>query len=136
MELVEGLHLNSLHLMDFAIKLSEACMCVHRTGMLPLVSRHVYSFWMVILHDYAISSTAILFALFLNYIVNLLSTIRHKTSCLYKFHMYFSVSPKALLQRPVAGSQVPYCPPEKSMTDCWSPIEPSTFKVRGGNYLR
>ncbi|KAE9449213.1 hypothetical protein C3L33_18899, partial [Rhododendron williamsianum] len=45
-------------------------------------------------------------------------------------------SPKALLQRPVAGSQVPYCPPEKTMSDCWSPIEPSTFKVRGGNYLR
>ncbi|KAI8533810.1 hypothetical protein RHMOL_Rhmol10G0038300 [Rhododendron molle] len=45
-------------------------------------------------------------------------------------------SPKALLQRPVAGSQVPYCPPEKTMSDCWSPIEPSTLRVRGGNYLR
>ncbi|KAG5527377.1 hypothetical protein RHGRI_028308 [Rhododendron griersonianum] len=85
---------------------SEACMCVHRTGMLPLVlGMYTHSGW-------------------------------HKTSCLYKCYMYFSVSPKALLQRPVAGSQVPYCPPEKTMSDCWSPIEPSTFKVRGGNYLR
>ncbi|GFY83039.1 CW14 protein [Actinidia rufa] len=47
-----------------------------------------------------------------------------------------SVSPKALLTRPLAGSQVPYCPLEKKMSDCWSPIEPNTFKVRGQNYLR
>ncbi|XP_057488816.1 uncharacterized protein LOC130774766 isoform X1 [Actinidia eriantha] len=44
--------------------------------------------------------------------------------------------PKALLKRPIAGSQVPYCPLEKKMSDCWSPIEPSTFKIRGQNYLR
>ncbi|XP_057486779.1 uncharacterized protein LOC130772891 [Actinidia eriantha] len=46
------------------------------------------------------------------------------------------LSPKALLTRPLAGSQVPYCPLEKKMSDCWSPIEPNTFKVRGQNYLR
>ncbi|KAH7852833.1 hypothetical protein Vadar_029860 [Vaccinium darrowii] len=46
------------------------------------------------------------------------------------------LSPRALLKRPNAGSQVPYCPPDKKMSDCWSPIEPSTFKVRGPNYLR
>ncbi|XAR51794.1 hypothetical protein NMG60_11006529 [Bertholletia excelsa] len=46
------------------------------------------------------------------------------------------LSPKALLQRPIAGSQVPCCPLEKTMSDCWSPIEPSIFKVRGRNYLR
>ncbi|XP_058227748.1 uncharacterized protein LOC131336102 isoform X1 [Rhododendron vialii] len=46
------------------------------------------------------------------------------------------LSPRALLKRPTAGSQVPYCPLEKIMSDCWSPIEPSTFKVRGQNYLR
>ncbi|KAA8548033.1 hypothetical protein F0562_004706 [Nyssa sinensis] len=46
------------------------------------------------------------------------------------------LSPKALLQRPMAGSQVPYCPVEKKMSDCWSSIEPSTFKVRGKNYFR
>ncbi|KAK2966960.1 hypothetical protein RJ640_002145 [Escallonia rubra] len=46
------------------------------------------------------------------------------------------LSPRTLLHRPVAGSQVPFCPIEKKMGDCWSPIEPSTFKVRGPNYLR
>ncbi|KAF8408029.1 hypothetical protein HHK36_007169 [Tetracentron sinense] len=45
-------------------------------------------------------------------------------------------SSKMLLQRPIAGSQVPFCPIEKKMFDCWSHIEPSTFKVRGENYLR
>ncbi|KAH9604724.1 hypothetical protein KSS87_023882 [Heliosperma pusillum] len=46
------------------------------------------------------------------------------------------VSPRAPLQRPIAGSQIPYCPPEKKMSDCWSPIDPSTFNVRGHSYLR
>nr|GEV47425.1 hypothetical protein [Tanacetum cinerariifolium] len=45
-------------------------------------------------------------------------------------------SPKAVLRRPTAGSQVPRCPIDKKMSDCWSPLEPSTFKVRGHNYLR
>ncbi|KAJ9135210.1 hypothetical protein P3X46_032419 [Hevea brasiliensis] len=45
-------------------------------------------------------------------------------------------SPKALLQRPIAGSSIPYCPIDKRMPNCWSPIEPSTFKVRGQNYFR
>ncbi|KAJ4707543.1 Protein ENHANCED DISEASE RESISTANCE 2 [Melia azedarach] len=45
-------------------------------------------------------------------------------------------SPKVLLKRPVAGSSIPYCPLEKKMSDCWSPIEPSTFRVRGRNYFR
>nr|XP_043615510.1 uncharacterized protein LOC122587412 [Erigeron canadensis] len=45
-------------------------------------------------------------------------------------------SPKAVLQRPIAGSQVPCCPIDKKMSDCWSPLEPSTFKVRGHNYMR
>lgn len=46
------------------------------------------------------------------------------------------ISPKGLLQRPKAGSTVPHCPIEKKIPDCWSPIEPSTFKVRGKNYFR
>ncbi|KAL2344243.1 hypothetical protein Fmac_005528 [Flemingia macrophylla] len=45
-------------------------------------------------------------------------------------------SSKTLLQRPLAGSQVPFCPIEKKMVDCWSHIDPSTFKVRGANYLK
>ena len=48
----------------------------------------------------------------------------------------FSVSPRALLRRPIAGSQVPYCPIDKKLSDSWSPIEPNTFKVRGPNYFR
>ncbi|XP_009799896.1 uncharacterized protein [Nicotiana sylvestris] len=43
---------------------------------------------------------------------------------------------KSLLQRPIAGSQVPICPLEKKLPDSWSRIEPSTFRVRGGNYFR
>ncbi|XP_050271436.1 uncharacterized protein LOC126715047 [Quercus robur] len=46
------------------------------------------------------------------------------------------VSPKALRQKPMAGTSIPYCPVEKRIPDCWSPIEPSAFKVRGKNYLR
>ncbi|KAK9064789.1 hypothetical protein SSX86_016171 [Deinandra increscens subsp. villosa] len=46
------------------------------------------------------------------------------------------LSPKAILQRPIAGSQVHFCPIEKKMSDCWSPLDPNTFKVRGHNYLR
>ncbi|CAI9768041.1 unnamed protein product [Fraxinus pennsylvanica] len=45
-------------------------------------------------------------------------------------------SSKALLQRPLAGSQVPFCPFGKRVTNSWSNIDPSTFKVRGENYLR
>ncbi|CAL0311952.1 unnamed protein product [Lupinus luteus] len=45
-------------------------------------------------------------------------------------------SSKTLLQRPVAGSQVPFCPIDKKMLDSWSQIDPSTFKVRGVNYLK
>ncbi|KAJ6846767.1 uncharacterized protein M6B38_283170 [Iris pallida] len=43
---------------------------------------------------------------------------------------------KAFLERPLAGTQVPLCPLEKKMMDCWSQIDPSTFKVRGPNYFR
>ncbi|KAH7665866.1 Protein ENHANCED DISEASE RESISTANCE 2 C-terminal protein [Dioscorea alata] len=45
-------------------------------------------------------------------------------------------STKEFVERPLAGSQVPFCPAEKKMMNCWSKIEPSTFRVRGGNYLR
>ncbi|XVF60436.1 hypothetical protein PTKIN_Ptkin08bG0045800 [Pterospermum kingtungense] len=46
------------------------------------------------------------------------------------------VSPKVPWIRPVAGTSVPYCPKEKNMPDCWSPLEPNSFKVRGQNYFR
>ncbi|XP_050276926.1 uncharacterized protein LOC126718654 [Quercus robur] len=45
-------------------------------------------------------------------------------------------SSKMLLERPIAGSQVPFCPIDKKMLDCWSHIEPNTFKVRAVNYFR
>ncbi|XP_058008812.1 uncharacterized protein LOC110668498 isoform X1 [Hevea brasiliensis] len=45
-------------------------------------------------------------------------------------------SSKPILHRPIAGSQVPFCPIEKKMLDCWSHIEPCSFKVRGQNYFR
>ncbi|OVA09110.1 protein of unknown function DUF1336 [Macleaya cordata] len=43
---------------------------------------------------------------------------------------------KMVLERPIAGSQVPFCPIDKKMLDCWSHIEPGTFKVRAENYFR
>ncbi|XP_055801354.1 uncharacterized protein LOC129870558 [Solanum dulcamara] len=46
------------------------------------------------------------------------------------------LSSKTLLQRPIAGSQVPVCLLEKKFPDSWSYIEPSTLRVRGGNYFR
>nr|XP_043606187.1 uncharacterized protein LOC122578318 isoform X2 [Erigeron canadensis] len=45
-------------------------------------------------------------------------------------------SSKMQLQRPIAGSQVPFCPLDKTALDSWSPVEPKTFRVRGDNYLR
>nr|GLL49830.1 uncharacterized protein LOC109154787 isoform X2 [Ipomoea trifida] len=46
------------------------------------------------------------------------------------------LSSKSLLQRPIAGSQVPFCPLEKRVSDSWSRIEAATFKVRAENYFR
>ncbi|XP_031401618.1 uncharacterized protein LOC116211395 isoform X1 [Punica granatum] len=43
---------------------------------------------------------------------------------------------RVLLERPIAGSRVPFCPVEKKMLDSWSYIEPRSFKVRGETYLR
>ncbi|AAF79756.1 putative protein ENHANCED DISEASE RESISTANCE 2 [Arabidopsis thaliana] len=40
------------------------------------------------------------------------------------------------LQRPMAGSQVPFCPLEKKMFDSWSIIEPGSFRVRSKTYFR
>ncbi|KAG8384749.1 hypothetical protein BUALT_Bualt04G0150800 [Buddleja alternifolia] len=45
-------------------------------------------------------------------------------------------STKPVIQRPIAGSLIRCSPLEKKMSECWSPIEPSTFKVRGQNYNR
>ncbi|XP_061353152.1 uncharacterized protein LOC133297931 [Gastrolobium bilobum] len=45
-------------------------------------------------------------------------------------------SPKAFKQKPLAGSSIPYCPIDKQTPGSWSPIEPSSFRVRGKNYLR
>ncbi|XP_044480733.1 uncharacterized protein LOC123207402 isoform X1 [Mangifera indica] len=54
----------------------------------------------------------------------------------FVFRNCISVSSKRLLSRPVAGSQVPFCPVEKKMLDSWSQIEPNSFKVRAENYFR
>ncbi|XP_020582664.1 uncharacterized protein LOC110026162 [Phalaenopsis equestris] len=43
---------------------------------------------------------------------------------------------KPFLERPLAGQQVQFCLLEKKMLDCWSHVDPNTFRVRGKNYLR
>ncbi|KAL0343932.1 UNVERIFIED_CONTAM: hypothetical protein Sangu_1280600 [Sesamum angustifolium] len=43
---------------------------------------------------------------------------------------------KAIIQRPIAGSQIMCSPLEKKMPESWSWVEPNTFKVRGRNYTR
>ncbi|WOL19366.1 hypothetical protein Cni_G28164 [Canna indica] len=45
-------------------------------------------------------------------------------------------STRAFLEKPLAGSQVPFCLLEKKMLDSWSHIEPETFKVRSEHYFR
>ncbi|KAK4281048.1 hypothetical protein QN277_012588 [Acacia crassicarpa] len=45
-------------------------------------------------------------------------------------------SPKALKQKPLAGSSIPFCSIDKQTVGSWSPIEPCSFKVRGKNYFR
>ncbi|XP_057447553.1 uncharacterized protein LOC130739309 [Lotus japonicus] len=45
-------------------------------------------------------------------------------------------SPRSLRQKLLAGSTIPSCPIEKQTPGSWSPLEPSTFRVRGKNYLR
>ncbi|KVH97752.1 protein of unknown function DUF1336 [Cynara cardunculus var. scolymus] len=45
-------------------------------------------------------------------------------------------SSKNHLERPIGGSQVPFCPAEKKVFDSWSYVEPRTFRVRGKNYFR
>ncbi|KAI3720266.1 hypothetical protein L6452_21179 [Arctium lappa] len=45
-------------------------------------------------------------------------------------------SSKNHLERPIAGSQVPFCRAEKKVFDSWSHVEPRTFRVRGKNYFR
>ncbi|TKY50331.1 hypothetical protein E2542_SST27791 [Spatholobus suberectus] len=46
------------------------------------------------------------------------------------------LSPKSFKQKPLAGSLIPSCPIEKQTPGSWSPIEPSSFRVRGKNYFR
>lgn len=58
-----------------------------------------------------------------------------KVSSIFYFR-FLVVSSKMLLQRPIAGSQVPFCPLEKKVPDSWSRVEPGSFKVRGPTYLR
>jgi len=49
---------------------------------------------------------------------------------------FVSVSPRAFKQKLVAGSSIPFCSIEKQTPGSWSPLEPSSFRVRGKNYLR
>ncbi|XP_004489360.1 uncharacterized protein [Cicer arietinum] len=46
------------------------------------------------------------------------------------------LSPRAFKQKLVAGSSIPFCPIEKQTPGTWSPLDPSSFRVRGKNYLR
>ncbi|KAJ3674590.1 hypothetical protein LUZ60_005206 [Juncus effusus] len=43
---------------------------------------------------------------------------------------------KNYIEMPIAGSQVQFCPIEKKIFDSWHHVDPSTFRVRGPNYLR
>ncbi|KAL3525981.1 hypothetical protein ACH5RR_014353 [Cinchona calisaya] len=46
------------------------------------------------------------------------------------------LSPRAILLRPIAGSQIPHCQAEKRMSECWSEVAPNTFRVRGHSFMR
>uniref|UniRef100_A0A7N0T5U8 Protein ENHANCED DISEASE RESISTANCE 2 C-terminal domain-containing protein n=1 Tax=Kalanchoe fedtschenkoi TaxID=63787 RepID=A0A7N0T5U8_KALFE len=45
-------------------------------------------------------------------------------------------SPKALIRRPKAGLQTPYCPADKKISDSWSPLDPSSFRVRSKTFFK
>jgi hypothetical protein len=50
--------------------------------------------------------------------------------CIYKLEtnvQFDAVSSTQFLGRPIAGSQVPFCPAEKAMPRCWFFIEPSNL---------
>lgn len=49
---------------------------------------------------------------------------------------FLADSSNQFVNKPIAGAQVPFCPAEKAMQDCWSFIQPSIFKIRGENYFR
>ncbi|XP_018490118.2 uncharacterized protein LOC108860659 isoform X2 [Raphanus sativus] len=61
---------------------------------------------------------------------------RKKASLGLLSYKWREVLSKLQLKRPIAGSQVPFCPVDKKMLDCWSTIEPNSFRVRGKTYLR
>lgn len=42
----------------------------------------------------------------------------------------------SFVERPVAGSQIPFCATEKASEGCWCRVNPTSFKLRGSNYLR
>lgn len=69
--------------------------------------------------------------------VNILNT--DTFVCNFSWTSFFpliSVSANDFLERPLAGSQVPFCPMDKKVLNSWSHIEPCSFKVRGDNYFR
>lgn len=45
-------------------------------------------------------------------------------------------SPKTLMQRPKAGTKTTFCPAEKKISDSWSPLAPSSFKVRSKTFFK
>ncbi|KAI7726818.1 hypothetical protein M8C21_019515 [Ambrosia artemisiifolia] len=62
--------------------------------------------------------------------------ISHKLSFKLKDGHPSTISSKNHLERPIAGSQVPFCPAGKKVLDSWSHVEPQIFRVRGKNYFR
>lgn len=46
------------------------------------------------------------------------------------------LSPRPIVRRPIAGSQIPHCLTEKRMSGSWSEVAPNTFRVRGQNFMR
>lgn len=41
-----------------------------------------------------------------------------------------------IIERPIAGSEVPFDPADRSREGCWSVVNPATFKLRGHTYPR
>ncbi|XP_059284461.1 uncharacterized protein LOC132037841 isoform X1 [Lycium ferocissimum] len=46
-----------------------------------------------------------------------------------------SLSPKAFLRKPIAGSQIPCSPLQIKLSNSWSSVEPNTFRIRGKKYF-
>ncbi|KAL3692556.1 hypothetical protein R1sor_006207 [Riccia sorocarpa] len=61
---------------------------------------------------------------------------RHTSLESYEDDIPQNASSKYVIDRPVAGTQIPRCSCERPVDGCWSEVAPSVFKLRGKHYTK